>query len=151
MSSASRSGPIPGYNIYRNWRLHPGKYPRSWFMLDGLALWKCNSLMRSAMNFLSLIARPQLEAFWAVSAMGQKIIQRSPCGVPQDNFCQIASGRNRNAIKLKGVHILLSNSQSGPGRKVSERRKKFLATTYHPFSRSLYKACNLRNTQETLF
>ena len=40
--------------------------------------------------------------------------------------------------RLKGVQILLSNSQAGKAEKFSKSRKKFLATKYHPFSRSLY-------------
>ena len=40
--------------------------------------------------------------------------------------------------RLKGVQILLSNSQAGKAEKFSKSRKKFLATTYKPFSRSLY-------------
>ena len=41
----------------------------------------------------------------------------------------------------KGMHILLSNSQA---EQLSKSRKKFLATMYHPFSRSLYLDSNLR-------
>ena len=36
--------------------------------------------------------------------------------------------------RLKGVHILLSNSQAGPGRTVRQEQEDILATTYKPFS-----------------
>ena len=44
---------------------------------------------------------------------------------------QVLSGQDYRD-RLKGVHILLSKE------KLSKSKKKFLATTYHPFSRSVH-------------
>ena len=38
----------------------------------------------------------------------------------------------------KGVHVLLSRTQAGPGRTVKQEQEKFLATTYKHFPGALY-------------
>ena len=43
-----------------------------------------------------------------------------------------------NHDRLKCLQILLSSTQAGPGRALSKSRNKHVATTYKPFSRSLY-------------